>query len=43
MCKLTAELALRGENPKGKLRGRYELVRFESAGENEWRLFRKKA
>jgi len=26
-----------------RVRGRYELVRFESAGENEWLLFRKKA
>lgn len=26
-----------------RVKGRYELVRFDSAGENEWLLFRKKA
>jgi len=25
------------------VKGRYELIRFDSAGENEWLLFRKKA
>jgi len=25
------------------MKGRYELIRFDSAGENEWLLFRKKA